>query len=110
MAEKEKVEYTQPTSLVDLENRLKNDNESQLKIQGDQNPNPLTDEGFVGVSLEYQNYANDTEKPLASKSGPLKKAEQTFMDEYKEDEAKAKRRESENPSERHYPIESDNKK
>ncbi len=40
----------------------------------------VTDEGYVGVDPVYQNHANDTEKPLQSKKGPDKLAEQAYVE------------------------------
>jgi hypothetical protein len=42
----------------------------------------VTDEGYVGVDPVYQNYANDTDKPLAAEEGPDQAAEDAFHEAY----------------------------
>lgn len=76
----EKVEYAKPTSQVDLERRLADDATPVFMEFTD--PDPTSDDGFVGVSPEYQNAANKTDEPLAAKSGAEKKVEQAFVDAY----------------------------
>lgn len=82
-SDKEKVVYTKPTSQVDLEERLKRDNESPLSVvraENNHNPFGVDEEAYVNVDPVYQNHANDTEKPLEAKSGVEKKALETFKD------------------------------
>jgi hypothetical protein len=94
-AKKEKVEYSKPTSQVDLENRLKADAEetsppprrkgedydapTSFELQGAVNPSgEPTDEGYIGTDVIYQNYAEDTHKPLQADGGPDQLAEEAF--------------------------------
>lgn len=46
------------------------------------NPNPLGADEYVGVDPIYQNYANETEKPLASQDGVEKEVEQAHRKAY----------------------------
>lgn len=80
MARNPKVEYTKPTSQLDLEARLGDD--STPVFNPAENPAPVSEDGFVGVSPEYQNYANDTDKPLASEDGVEQVAEELFDSAY----------------------------
>lgn len=82
-APKEKVEYTRPTSQLDLERRLANDNNVEpaghLRSVNPSDALDLDDEGddgFVGVDPVYRNYANETEKPMQADEGPEAKAEE----------------------------------
>lgn len=77
---KEKVEYTKPTSQVDLETRLADDSTPVFREYSD--PAPVNEDGFVGVSPEYANAANDTDVPLAAEDGVDKAAEGAFADAY----------------------------
>lgn len=80
----EEVVYTKPTSQLDLERRLANDNESSLAVvQAVNNGNPfgVEEEAYVNVDPIYQNYADDTHKPLEAEEGPEKDA----LDAYKAD-------------------------
>ena len=85
MASKQKapeVEYTKPTSQLDLEARLDKDNRNEAaEAPLATYPDAQDEEGFVGVSPEYANYANDTDKPLAAEEGAEKVAEDLFLDE-----------------------------
>jgi len=88
---KDEVEYSKPSSLVDLEERQARGNESNRKVHTAEGGGAhseddgkardfgesSTDEGFVGVAPEYANYANDTGKPLRAEEGP----EQVLEDE-----------------------------
>jgi hypothetical protein len=83
MAEKskDKVEYTtsKPTSQLDLEARLERDNENpEVHVSVPVNPSYEAEGEYVGTDPIYQNYANETEKPLAGE-GP----EQKVVDELK---------------------------
>lgn len=82
MAEEKKAQYSKPASQVDLEARLKNGNRSDKVLstsdafvppEGDRGGRSFAVEGneldnFVGVSAEYANYANETDKPLVGKA------------------------------------------
>ena len=46
------------------------------------NPNPFHEDGFVGVSEEYANAANETDEPLQAEEGPEAAAEESFEDAY----------------------------
>lgn len=76
MVAKPKVEYTTSTAQKDLEARLSDD--SVPVYNESTNPAPVGEDGFVGVSPEYQNYANDTDAPLASEKGAEAEAEDAF--------------------------------
>jgi hypothetical protein len=103
MADQEEVVYTKPTSQVDLEERLSEDYQSSLVLQKDTNPGaaPVDERwkledndtsAYVGVSPEYQNYANETDKPLRSEEGVQATLEEqlyTAYDGNKEDAEKA---------------------
>lgn len=88
MAEDNEANYEKPSSQVDLERRLENDNRSsqvlvdsdeynQRKADGDLEDTPGRDmrvegndiSGYVGVDPVYQNYASDTEAPLPADEG-----------------------------------------
>jgi hypothetical protein len=65
----------------DLAKRLKADDggESVLASRSTTlNPNPFGEDAFVGTDPIYQKRANETEQPLAAKSGVDKKAEEAF--------------------------------
>jgi hypothetical protein len=62
-----------PTSQLDLENRLPNEKTGGARQNtlnpGDwYNDQPVAD-GYVGVSTEYGNAANDTDKPISADEG-----------------------------------------
>ena len=67
--EKEEVVYTKPTSQVDMEARLGDDSPPPVFNEGS-NPDPFNEDGFVGVSPEYANAANETDEPLEAEEGP----------------------------------------
>lgn len=72
---KEKVEFTKSTAQLDAERRLELDNENpDVHVVQPTNPNHFGEGAYVGTDPIYQNYANDTEKPLAATSGPEKAA------------------------------------
>lgn len=64
----EKARYSKPASQLDLERRQENGNESSARLT-QPGETPLSDNGYVGVDLPYQNAANDTEKPLKVDEG-----------------------------------------
>lgn len=77
MAEQKKAQYAKPASQVDLEERLENGNQSDKVLSTADSYEGAADEGgrdfavegndldgYVGVSPEYQNYANETEAPV----------------------------------------------
>lgn len=81
MAGKEKAQYSQPASQIDLEERLANGNKSFRELstsdtyEGPKDDNPegrdYRVEGndttqYIGTSAEYATYANDTEAPLGA--------------------------------------------
>lgn len=74
-----KARYSRPTSQVDLEERLKNDNAAPAVLK-DTNPAEstayYTKTGFVGTDPVYQNYANETDAPRKAEDGPDKLAEE----------------------------------
>lgn len=83
MAEKEAVVYTKPTSQIDLETRLKNDNAVAGVVKPTNPGTPdETENLYVGVSQDYQNHANETEAPLSSQKGAQKEAEESFLGAY----------------------------
>jgi hypothetical protein len=78
----EGVSYTRPSSQLDNEARLAVDNAVTGPLVAE-NPNPKAEEGFVGVGFEYQNFANETDKPLTADEGVDKDLEQLFSDAIK---------------------------
>jgi len=83
MATKPKVEYTKPTSQLDLEARLSAEDEGMKPLFPTQNPTgEPTEDGYLGTDAVYQNYANDTEKPLAAEEGADQLAEEAAEDAY----------------------------
>lgn len=86
---KEEVIYTKPTSQLDLEERLARNNESPLSVvqaQNSQSPFGVEEGAYVNVDPIYQNYANDTEKPLEAEEGVEKDALDVFKDAVAVDE------------------------
>lgn len=92
---KEEVQYSKPTSQLDLEARLTADAEetsppprrkgedydapTSFELQGAVNPNgDPTNEGYIGTDVIYQNYAEETNKPFQAEEGPDKLAEDAF--------------------------------
>lgn len=93
MPPKEKVVYTESTAAQDLKRRLENDNESALAVaQANTTSDPYgkdekgKENGYVNTDPVYQNYADDTHKPLAAEEGPFKEAEKAFRETAKPDE------------------------
>jgi hypothetical protein len=80
--EQNKAQYAKPTSQLDLEARQEEDwQPSTVKKEGvepEQSSN-----GYVGVGLEYQNYANDTESPYQADEG----SESKIFEQYVSDDA-----------------------
>lgn len=83
MADKpeEEVVYTKPTSQVDLDARLNDESDPPVHLASE-NPNPFHEDGYVGVSPEYANAANETDEPLQAEEGPDMQAEEAFEDAY----------------------------
>lgn len=75
-----KPEYTQPRTQTDLEARLADEPPAASVVV---NPNPFGDEAYAGTDPIYQNYANDTEKPLRAAKGVEKKAEDQIREAHK---------------------------
>lgn len=69
-----KPQYSKPTSQVDLEERSKDDYVPPAQLIQGTDPQPA-ETSFVGVDPIYQNYANDTEKPMRAEEGAEKKFE-----------------------------------
>lgn len=86
--EKEKTTITKPTSQLDLERRQSDDYVADADISSRVavNPNPFGEEDYVGTDPVYQNYANDTEKPLPADEGPEAEAEKAHREMYDTDE------------------------
>jgi len=98
MASNSKAQYAPPSSQVDLEERLKNDNKSNAVLSTADVYEPKEDDGsgrtfavkgnetdeYVGTSPEYATYANKTEKPLA---GDEDSVEQQVIDSFAEGQA-----------------------
>lgn len=89
---KPKAQYAKPASQVDLEERQEKGNASDRVLTTADSYEASADEGgrdfrvegnetdgYVGVSPEYQTYANDTEAPLESDEDS---AEQKVFDHY----------------------------
>lgn len=72
--------YTKPTSQLDYEERTKKDYTPPGVLGKGVDPAP-SDTGFVNVDPIYQNFANETEKPLAAEKGVEKKLEETVYAE-----------------------------
>jgi len=87
MAEKklaEGVEYTRPTTQLDLEERLAREAGDSPDDQTTARTFQLEGndvENFVGVEPERMNYANDTEAPLAAEGGPEAEVEKRLADD-----------------------------
>lgn len=80
-----KPEITKPTDQQDLERRQADDYQPDAELASRRtfvNPNPFGEEGYVGTDPVYQNYASETEKPLASEEGAEKKAEDEVKEAY----------------------------
>lgn len=92
--EKEEVVYTKPTSQLDLEARMEDDEEGTVTVP--QMTNPSTpEEGenlYIGTDPIYQNHASDTEAPRQSQEGGEQKAEEKFLAAYDKPELNLKRR------------------
>lgn len=69
-----KPQYSKPTSQVDLEERTKDGYVPSGQLLQGTDPQPA-ETPFVGVDPIYQNYANETEKPLLAEKGAEKKFE-----------------------------------
>lgn len=69
---------------LDLEERLKVENESQARVDGtvNLNPNPFGEEAYAGTDPIYQNHANMTEAPIAAEGGAYKAAEEEVKERY----------------------------
>lgn len=86
---KEKVEYTKSTAELDLEERLADDYlppaaRETLTLNPNQQKNEDEDEAFQGVSPDYQNYANESDKPYSADGGVQQKVEELVIPEYVE--------------------------
>lgn len=101
MAENE-ARYAKPSSQLDLERRLENENRSSRILSTAPSYKEAVEEGgarefavednnldnYLGVDVVYQNYASDTDEPLEAEGGP----EKELLDQFKENlEAKAER-------------------
>jgi hypothetical protein len=91
--EKASAEYAPSNAQLDLEERRANENRSQAILSTsdlvrDEEVEPGREfavegndlSGYVGVSPEYQNYANETEAPLGAEDS----VEQDVIDEFQE--------------------------
>lgn len=76
-----KAPEVKSTQQLDLEARAKDDYVSPLARAKTVGPNEslVSEDGFVGVDPMYQNYANETDAPLASESGPEKDLEDRVL-------------------------------
>lgn len=84
----DKPYLTTPTFQQDLERRLDDDYVPDSD-RGDTvtvNPNPFGTEEYAGTDPIYQNHANETEKPLASKKGAVRLAEEQVKELHNLDE------------------------
>jgi len=78
--DEEEVVYTPSTHQVYLETLTE---ESDPPVfNASVNPNPFHEDGYVGVSPEYANAANETDEPLQSEEGPEMAAEEAFENAY----------------------------
>lgn len=69
---------TKSSAQLDLERRLENSNESESRVGKTVkvNPNPFGADDYAGTDPIYQNYANETEKPLRAEGGAFGDAEE----------------------------------
>jgi hypothetical protein len=79
--EAEEVVYTPSTEQVYLDNLLNNPADPPV-YNAAENPNPFHEDGYIGVSAEYANAANEYEEPLQAEEGPDMAAEEAFEDAY----------------------------
>lgn len=95
------AKYSRPTSQVDLEHRQSDDYQSPfVKQVGDDAAQ--SDNGYIGVGLEYQNHANSTEAPVEVTEGPEAKVFDQFLSEdadYSKTDAPAGSEEAESQAE-----------
>lgn len=95
-SETDEVEYTKPTSQLDLEARQENGNASfKVLSTSDQAPKPGDEDedarsyvvedndldGYLNVDPIYMNYASDTEQPLLAEEGPEQVLEEFIREE-----------------------------
>lgn len=91
---KDEAEYALPTSQVDLQSRLDNENRSsRILTTADQYEQPEDDdgrsfavegndlEGYIGTNPEYMTYANETEAPIVAEEGPESEVEENFLEQ-----------------------------
>jgi hypothetical protein len=88
----DKVEYTKPTSLLDLEARLERENRSDAVLPSYVNPEDAEApeaqwavegnevDNYVGVSPEYMTYANDSDKPRRAEEGAEAEVEKQLLE------------------------------
>jgi hypothetical protein len=87
-SQEDKPYTTRSTADLDLERRLSDDYVSDSDIRGNSvqlNPNPFGDEAYAGTDPIYQNYAEEVHKPLESKKGAFKAAEDHVKDLHKDE-------------------------
>ena len=88
----EGVEFTKPTSQLDLEARQEAAKKEPELFYVDVNPAATdeNEEGFIGTDPIYYGRANETELPSASEDGPEKVAEEAYVKSFeKPDHEKA---------------------
>lgn len=77
----DEVVYTKTTEQAYLENLVETQGEADgSKVAKVEDPNPLGEGEYVGTDPIYQNYASETEKPLASEEG----AQKDLLDSFKQ--------------------------
>lgn len=85
-------EPVKSTTQLDLEARQKDDYVSPIAKAKTVGPNEtlVNEDGFVGVSPEYANNANETDAPLASEEGAEKVLEDRLLGAVEEEASAAK--------------------
>lgn len=76
------TKYTPSTAQRDLEARLSDEKpipNLMVTVNPADQENLVTKEGYIGVSPEYQNAANETDKPMRAESGADKLSEDLFI-------------------------------
>ena len=89
------VEFTQPTSLLDLEARQK----AAQEVEDNGGPDPLwvdtnpvatdNEDGYIGTDPIYYDRANETDEPLPSEDGPEAVAEEAYVNSFEKPDHEA---------------------
>lgn len=82
---------------LDLELRLSEDYVSPLARQTGVEPTPIVNDGFIGVSPEYANAANETDAPMRADSGYMKILEDALYARVEENEKNEEEKKEDEP-------------